>query len=154
MPACTSCNNNYPQLSDCAQCGHCTKLQGKSATERRTIENSPQCHGCGTVFKAMGGPICGCCTANSLTLEDTFEELDDNIRDEKLVQEEHVITAAGIMQQADTHCSTASAQCLKKQPKNLGLQKAENYTTLKQAAYKDAAKKSSKLISPAFYEPS
>ncbi|KIJ48651.1 hypothetical protein M422DRAFT_247508 [Sphaerobolus stellatus SS14] len=43
----------------------------------------------------------------------------------------------GSHRRADIHRSNATAQHLEKQPKNPGLQKAENYKTLKQLAHNE-----------------
>ncbi|KIJ42489.1 hypothetical protein M422DRAFT_254268 [Sphaerobolus stellatus SS14] len=128
MPTCTGCNNSYPALSISAQCGRCTRGQGKSSTKRRTIENSPQRLGCGTVFTNLPSSICGRCTANGVTHEETLE---------KSSHLDASTTATALIEGADIHHSYATAQHLEKQPKNPGLQKAENYKTLKQLAHNE-----------------
>lgn len=34
----------------------------------------PQCRGCGIIYKALKGPICGHCLSVGVAVEDTFEE--------------------------------------------------------------------------------
>ncbi|KIJ27868.1 hypothetical protein M422DRAFT_270874 [Sphaerobolus stellatus SS14] len=138
MGTCSGCNTSYPAL-DSDSCGQCTKLQGKTETERRVIKNHPQCCGCSIVYLNLLGPLCGRCIGSGVKVDDTYEEEFDDSAIEDLTPEPETgpsTTVSGLMQRARIHCANATIHRLKKQPKNPGLIKADNFKTLKQLAHK------------------
>ncbi|KIJ38414.1 hypothetical protein M422DRAFT_258777 [Sphaerobolus stellatus SS14] len=146
MGTCSGCHTSYPALSS-DSCGRCTKLQGKTETECRAIKSRPQCRGCSVVYLNLSGPLCGRCIANGVKVEDTYEEEFDDSAVEDLTLEPEAgpsTTVSGLMQCAKSHRANATIHRLKKQPKNPGLIKSDDYKALRQLAHKASVKLSRK----------
>ncbi|KIJ38230.1 hypothetical protein M422DRAFT_50110 [Sphaerobolus stellatus SS14] len=113
MGTCSGCNTSYPAL-DSDSCGQCTKLQGKTETERRVIKSHPQCHGCSIVYLNLLGPLCGRCIGSGVKVDDTYEEFDNSAIEDLTPEPETVVIIILILfcsSRAFYHCFKPYAMC-------------------------------------------
>ncbi|KIJ40769.1 hypothetical protein M422DRAFT_256185 [Sphaerobolus stellatus SS14] len=143
MPTCSDCGISFLKLPDGTTCGLCTRLEGKSGAERQAILLLAQCRGCGVAYKDFKRLICGRCSALGMRAEDTFEEeVGDNDVGSINAAElgaQGSMSMDKLLDRAEHHRNPTTEFRLAKQPKNSGLQKADNYKTTKHLAHKTAS---------------